>query len=516
MRKFTFRNAGVSGILLLIAVSLFSSSSLFAQNAGDVVHGKVVDSSGNPVSGASVLNVKSGKGTSAGQDGSFTIGAVKGQTLQISFVGYQSKRVVYTGEGNLSVMLLRENAILGDVVVIGYGTQRKEAVTGSVASITGGNLREVPAPNITEALQGRLPGVAISQTSSQPGATMQIRIRGTRSLTATNDPLVVLDGIPFPGSIGDIDVNDIKSIDVLKDASATAIYGSRGANGVILITSYKGNSGQDPRLSINSYYGVNKIFSYFPMMNGPQFAALRKAAGLYKNQDGSIQLGADETLSGNTNWQKLLIQTGKVTNEDFNISAGTKRGSYSYGASYYENDGVIPTQSYRRFALHGALDQRIGKYLRMGFTTNSNYNYTQGSQVSLYNTLSNSPLASPFNANGSTKYVISMPLDQQWVVTKKVLDSLKDNYLSQQKGFASYNSLYGEVQIPGVTGLAYRVNVGLNINLGSSGAYTAMGVNSTNPTAPSTASSGNSTNIDWTIENLLSYDRSFGKHQINA
>jgi len=515
MRKFNLRNAIVPGILM-IAVSLFSSTSLFAQDVGDVVQGKVVDSSGNPVIGASVLNVKTKKGTSAAQDGSFTIRAAKGQTLQVSNVGYQAARIVYKGEATLAVTLFRENSTLNDVVVIGYGTQRKEAVTGSVASISGNNLREVPAPNISDALQGRLPGVAISQTSSQPGATMQIRIRGTRSLTATNDPLIVLDGLPFPGNIADIDMNDVRSLDVLKDASATAIYGSRGANGVILITTYKGSAGQDPRMAINSYYGVNKVFSYFPMMNGPQFAALRKAAGMYKNQDGSIQLGADETLSGNTNWQKLLYQTGKVTNEDINISAGTKRGSYSLGASYYRNEGVVPTQSYQRFGLHAAIDQRVGKYLRMGFTTNDNYNYTQGSQVGLYPVLTNSPLASPYNANGSIKYIVAMPLDQQWVETKKVLDSLKDNYLSQQKGYATYNSVYGEVQIPGVPGLAYRVNVGLNLYQINKGAYTAVGVNSNNPAAPSTASSGDSTGTDWTIENLLTYDRGFGKHQINA
>ena len=515
MRKFKLRNTIVSGILM-IAVSLFSSSSLFAQDVGDVVHGKVVDSSGNPVGEASILNVKSGKGTSADAQGNFTIRAVKGQTLQISFVGYQATRVVYKGQVTVAVTLLRETSSLDNVVVIGYGTQRKEAVTGSVASIGGASLREVPAPNITDALQGRLPGVAISQTSSQPGATMQIRIRGTRSLTATNDPLVVLDGIPYPGNISDLDMNAVKSIDVLKDASATAIYGSRGANGVILITTYKGSFGQEPRIGVNTYYGINKIFSDYPMMNGPQFAALRKAAGLYLQQGGAIQLGADEVLTNNTNWQKLFYQTGKVTNEAFSISGGTKGGSYNFGAAYYNNQGVVPTQSYQRFSMYGSIDQHVGKYFRLGFTTNSNYNYTQGSQVSLYNTLSNSPLASPYNANGSIKYTISMPLDMQWVDTRKVVDSLKNQWLSQQKGYATYNSVFGELQIPGVKGLAYRINIGLNLYQYNSGSYTAEGVNNTNPTAPSTAAQGDSTGTDWTIENLLTYDRSIGKSQINA
>lgn len=515
MRKFNLRNAIVLTILT-IAVSLFSSPCLLAQDGGVLVHGNVTDSSGKPVSGASVMNLKSRKGTSTDAAGNFSITAAKGQTLQVSFVGFHPAKVVYSGQASLTISLLSENASLVDVVVIGYGTQRKEAVTGSVASIGGNNLREVPAANISNALQGRLPGVAVSQTSSQPGATMQIRIRGTRSLTANNDPLIVLDGIPFPGSIGDIDMNDVKSLDILKDASATAIYGSRGANGVILITTNKGNMGQEPRLAINSYYGWNKVFSYYPMMNGPQFAALRKAAGLYKNQDGTIQLGADELTSNNVNWQKLMYQTGKVTNEDISVSGGSKRGSYNFGGSFYDNEGVIPTQSYQRFSLHGSVDQRIGKYVRLGFTTNSNYNYTQGAQVGLYNTLSNSPLASPYNKDGSTKYVIQMPLDQQWVSTKQVVDSLKNNWLSQNKNYASYNSVYGEIKIPGVEGLAYRVNVGLNISSGRTGTYTAQGVNSTNPTAPSSASLRDTSSTDWTIENLLSYDRTFNKHQINA
>ena len=500
----------------MTAVCLLSSSLLYAQDVGTPVHGTVTDSSGKGVSGASVMNVKTGKGTSTDADGNFTIGAVKGQTLQISFVGYQTARVVYKGQDKISVSLVNENAELTNVVVIGYGTQRKEAVTGSVASINGNNLREVPSPNISDAMQGRLPGVAISQTSSTPGATMQIRIRGTRSLTATNDPLVVLDGIPFPGNIGDIDMNDVKSVDVLKDASATAIYGSRGANGVILITTYKGISGQEPRIALNGYYGANKIFSKYPMMNGPQFAALRQAAGRYLQQNGQIQLGSDESLSTNTDWQSLFFQTGAVTNEDISISGGTKGGSYNFGVAYYDNMGVIPTQSYQRYTLHGSLDQRVGKYVRMGFTTNMNYNYTQGSNVGIYNVLSNSPLASPYNANGSTKYVITMPLDQQWVETKHVVDSLKNNWLSQQKGFATYNSVFGEVKIPGVEGLAYHINVGLNYNQLNSGNYTAVGVNSTNPAAPATAGSSQSYTTDWTIENLLTYDRTFNKSQINA
>ena len=515
MQKLKLRTA-VSFVLLL-TVAIFSSLPACAQNgSGNILKGIVVDTSGKAITGASVLNVSTGKGTFTDQNGNFSVKIIQGQKLQVSYIGFQAKSIEYTGQENITVSLLPGATNLNDVVVIGYGTQRKEAVTGSVASISGNSLREVPSANVSDALQGRLPGVAISQTSSQPGATMQIRIRGTRSLTATNDPLIVLDGIPFPGSIGDIDMNDVKSIDILKDASATAIYGSRGANGVILITTIKGVAGQEPRVNINSYYGLNKVFKEYPMMNGPQFAALRLAAGKYLNQDGTIQLGSDEKDSINTNWQDLLYQTGNVSNENVNVSAGTHNGSYNFGASYYRNQAVIPTQNYQRFSLHGSIDQGIGKYIRVGFTTNSNFNYTQGSQVGIYGILSNSPLASPYNADGSIKNSIQMPLDLSWVYTRQVVDSLKDTWLSQSKGYASYNSAYGEVKIPWIEGLAYRVNVGLNINIGNSGSYTGEGVNSTTLTNPSSASIGNSLGTDWTIENLLTYDHSFKKNQINA
>ena len=162
-----------------------------------------------------------------------------------------------------------------EVVMIGYGAQKKEAVTGSVASLSGNAIKEVPSANITDAIQGRLPGVDIGRTSTKPGAVQQIRIRGERSLTGSNDPLIVLDGIPFVGSLGDISPSDIKTLDILKDASATAIYGSRGANGVILITTNRGGKGQRARFAYNGYTGFQTIFSKYPMMDGPKFAKLR-------------------------------------------------------------------------------------------------------------------------------------------------------------------------------------------------------------------------------------------------
>ena len=202
--------------------------------------GKVTSTENETLPGVSVTIKNTTRGAITDANGKYTIAVNGGETVVFSYIGFKPFEVKIGDQTKLDVQLSVDEAALEEVVVVGYGALRKEAVTGSVVSISGDQIREVPSPNLTQAMQGRMAGVEISQTSTRPGATMQIRIRGTRSLSADNNPLVVLDGIPFPGSFADINPNDIKSVDVLKDASATAIYGSRGANGVILITTDKG------------------------------------------------------------------------------------------------------------------------------------------------------------------------------------------------------------------------------------------------------------------------------------
>ena len=494
---------------ILTMFSLLLCLSTFAQTKS--ISGTVLDDQNQPLPGASV-KAKSGTGSaSTDVDGKFRLNVqANEQALVVSFVGFNTQEVRIAGQTNVTIKMAADSKLLEDVVVIGYGTQRAEAVTGSVASIRGEAVRDVPSANISQALQGRLPGVEFSQTSSQPGAAMQIRIRGTRSLTASNDPLVVLDGIPFAGSIGDINPNDIKSVDILKDASATAIYGSRGANGVILVTTNKGVAGQPAKLSYNTFAGPKSLFARYPMMNGPEFVALRKAAGLYTN-------ALDESDDINTDWQDLLYRTGIMMSHDVGVSGGTEQGSYNFNAGYLEDEGVVPTQQYRRFSIRGSVDQNVGKHFRVGFNTNNNYNITDGSNVGLYGALSLSPIANPYNEDGTWKRTIRMPLDETWSYSRDLVEELEDTWLSQNRAFGSYNTLYGEVKIPGVEGLKYRANVGLNYRQGNNGSFTGRGVNATNPTTPSTASISNTQTTDWTIENLLTYDRTFAeKHQINA
>lgn len=493
------------GLLLLFClIPLWS----IAQNI--TVKGVVKDNFGESVIGANVTEKGTTNGMITDLDGNFSLTVQKNATLVISYIGYMTQEIAVKGNTQFNIILKEDSKALEEVVVIGYGTARKSDVTGSIASVGGDKLREMPATNITYALQNRIAGVDMAQTSSQPGATMQIRIRGTRSLTASNDPLVVLDGIPFMGNLSDINPGDIKSMDILKDASSTAIYGSRGANGVILITTNKGAQGTPAKFTYSGYVGAKSVFSKYPMMNGKKFAEMRKYAGKFENS-------LDESDDVNTDWQDLMYRTGMVTSHDVSVGGGSNNGSYSFGAAYYKDQGVVPTQNYTRYSLRGSFDQGVGKYFRFGLTTNSNYNITKGSNIGLYNVLANSPIANPYNEDGSLKRTVKLnSQDEYFVVTRDVVESLEDTWLNEQKGFGTYNNLFAEVQCPWVKGLKYRVNLGLNYRSTKGGAFTDEGVNSTTADTPSTASLTHSETTNWAIENMVTYDRTFGKHQLNV
>lgn len=430
--------------------------------------------------------------------------------LSITFVGYQSQEIPVNGKTSFNVTLKEDTELLDEVVVIGYGTARSSDVTGSISSMRGDKLREVPATNITYALQNRVAGVDMSQTSSQPGATTQIRIRGTRSLTASNDPLIVLDGIPFAGNISDINPNDIKSMDILKDASSTAIYGSRGANGVILITTNKGIQESPAKFNYNGYVGLKTVFSEYPMMDGPTFAKMREYAGLYSNS-------LDESNDVNTDWQDLMYRNGYVTSHDISVNGGTKGGNYSFGLGYYQDQGVIPTQKYTRYSLRGSIEQKLGDILRVGLTTNSNYNITNGTQVGIYNVLTMTPIANPYNEDGSLKRSITLPNDSYYTITRDVVENLDDSWVNDRTAIGTYNNFFAELSCPWVEGLKYRVNLGLNYRSSKVGAFTGEGVTSTTVDTPSTASLQHEETVNWAVENLLTYDRTFNdKHRLNV
>jgi TonB-linked SusC/RagA family outer membrane protein len=488
----------------------FIPSWLSAQN---IVTGTVTDKSGETLVGVSVIENGTTRGALTGLDGNYSLNVAANATLRFSYIGYLSQTVAVEGRTRIDVTLEEDVKALEEIVVIGYGTARRSDVTGSISSMRGDVLREVHSSNISQALQGRVAGVEMTPNSSRPGTSMDIRIRGTRSLTASNDPLIVLDGIPFAGSISDINPGDIKSIDILKDASATAIYGSRGANGVIIITTFRGEtqSLSRPVINYNGYYGTKNLLNNYPMMNAEEFIAWREEA---KKNGASWTDGADEDRSLDTDWQDLMFKNGIVTNHDLSVSGVTNGGGYSFGIGYYNETAVLHGQGYERFSLRGSFDQKIGERIKVGITSINSYGITEGENDSpLGAMLSITPITNPYNPDGSIKTGQMYINNMDTYYNPLMINSLGDRWKEERKTYASYNSLYGEVQI--IDGLRYRLNLGLNYRQSNYGNFHGAKTLYNGNEEQSTARIENSLTTNWAVENLLYYDKTFaGKHKV--
>lgn len=474
------------------------------------VKGTVTDQNGDPLMGAGVVVKSTTTGVVTDFDGNYQISVNSDAVLVFSSLGYLDQEVPVSGRAVINVTMEVDSELVEEAVVIGYGTARRSDVTGSIASMGGDELRSIPSTDITGALQGRVAGVDMISTNSKPGSPMTIRVRGERSLSASNDPLIVLDGIPFMGNLSDINPSDIKSMDILKDASSTAIYGSRGANGVIMVTTFKGTRNQPAKVTYSGYVGAKNAIPY-DMMEGPKYAEMRKYAGIFTNS-------IDESDDVNTDWQSLFYRTAVVTNHNVNVSAGTDKGSYSFGAGYYLDQSPIPTQDFERYTLNGSVDQSVGEYIRIGFTTNTNYSMNTGNQVDMYAILSKSPLVNPYNEDGTFKTLIDMPQDtKQSVMTRETIAALGERWVNETMNFASYNNAFAEIKVPGVEGLSYRVNVGMNYRTSKNGSFTGKGVNNSDPNYPNSASVQHQETTNWVVENVLTYDRTFAeKHKVNV
>ena len=278
---------------------------------------------------------------------------------------------------------------------------------------------------------------------------------------------------------------------------------------MILITTVKGYQGAPAKVTYNGYVSFKKVFHKYPMMDGPAFSKMRQYAGKYQNS-------LDESDDTNTDWQDLYYQTGVSHNHDVSVAGGTNGGSYSFGAGYYHDEAVVPTEGYDRISVRGNFDQMVGKWFHFGLSTNNSYRKTQGVS-GMYNVLSMSPLASPYDKDGNIKRYITMPKDDQPVITKDVVESLKDLWLNENKGIGSYNTLFAELKCPWVEGLSYRINIGLNFRSSKQGGFTGTGVNNKDANAVNSGSVYENQTRNWAVENLLTYDRTFAeKHNLNV
>jgi TonB-linked SusC/RagA family outer membrane protein len=455
--------------------SLFFAQSLQAQNTIHI-KGRVLNESGQPVPKATVLVKGFSNGVSSDDNGNFEVVAPPNATLVISSVNFSATSIKVGGRTSLEVRLAVSTTNLNEVIVVGYGSQKKTDVTGSVARVTAATLNEVPTANFISELKGRTAGVDIVSNSATPGGAGQIRIRGNRSMTATqsgednlDQPLIVLDGIPFGGSVNDINPDDIASLEILKDASATAIYGSRGSGGVILITTRRGRVGKSV-MSYNAYYGISSILGELKVLNGKEYAQLKTdAANLNTAGAGTTSYGlAPAEIAGlaagtNTDWQKLIYQHGITTSNNLTLSGGTETTQYSMGADYFDETGIIPNQYFRRYALRSTIDHTINSHLKIGLNTMNSltYNNTPGGAGVPGGLMRISPLTSPYNPDGTLNlFPLVGSIDAAAYVNPLTLKTDAAAILARSRRLRTFNTLYGEWQI--IKGLKYRINVGLD------------------------------------------------------
>jgi TonB-linked SusC/RagA family outer membrane protein len=513
-----------------VLLTLFFSLSAFAQNIQ--VRGRITNENGQPVPKPSVLIKGTSTGVTGNDNGDFEISAPGNATLVISSVGYGSLEVPVNNRATINASLVSAAGSMNEVIVVGYGTQRKRDVTGAVTSINETTLKQVPAPNLISQLKGRTAGVDIVSNSSTPGGGGSIRIRGNRTITNTqstsdqlDQPLLVLDGIPFGGSINDLNPDDIANIQILKDASATAIYGSRGAGGVILVTTKRGRTGK-PTVSYDAYYGISSVMGKLKVFNGPEYAQFKQDAATYnRSAPGTtaypLTPAEQAALAAgvSTDWQDLIYQNGFTTNNQLTVSGGNEGAQYGLSGGYYNETGIIPNQKFERYSLRATVDGRITKWLKVGLNTLNTLSYTNtpgGSGVP-GGIIRVTPLANPYNADGTVNLRPAVgSIDDPSTVSPLTLKTSTDGILARSRRLRTFNSLYGEVQF--TKDLKYRINVGLDYRQQQSDSYN--GPNTfTNAAATSFAqANANVTNAEgwsYVIENLLYYDKTIKeKHKI--
>ncbi len=512
---------------MLIIMQVFATMA-FAQNIS--VKGRVTDEKGEPVAGASV-SVKNGKdGTSTDAAGHFTISVAKGTTLVFSAINYQPKEIrVTSASEDLNISLANADKTLGEVVVIGYGTQRKKDVTGSTVSFKGETLNEIKAPNVFNQLQGRAAGVDIVNNGTSIGTAGQIRIRGNRSITGNNDPLIVVDGMAYGGSINDINPENVATIDVLKDASATAIYGSRGANGVIIITTKHGKTGK-PVTSYNGYVGFVNAIDKWRLFNGSEYAKFKEDArqgqpAFLTNPNvispyGLTPIETTNLAEGvNTDWQDLLLTTGIRTSHDLNVNGGNDRTQYNFGLGYYKETGIMHDQNLNRYSFNVNIDHKMSDRLKIGFSSFNTMIFQNRVGTNAYSTAMRiGPLYKPYNADGSLNFY---PTIQQGVdnTTINPLTSIGNNDLikAYSRRYQFQHNFYGEVKI--IKGLTFRTTFGYGWSQTTNNNYTGPNTvfNSNTNTAGANVSQSNSEGWQYTINNSFNYNTAFGtKHRLQV
>jgi TonB-linked SusC/RagA family outer membrane protein len=499
----------------VLPMLLFSLCS-FAQS---IVHGTVLDETGTPVIGANVKVHGANTGTITDVNGKFKMDVKPQATLEISYIGYKTQNVVVGSLKEIKVQLQPSATQMDEVVVIGYGTAKKSDLTGAIASANIKDFEKSPNTNIVQSLQGSVPGLNIGQTTSA-GSTPDIQIRGKNTISGNTGILVVIDGI-VSGNLSSINPADIESVNILKDASSTAVYGAAASNGVMLVTTKKGKAGKT-RVSLSSSYTTQSATHNYSLMNRTQYLSFLKnlmwnksytEASGYTADDTNFKLAdqlpvttmknADGTItSTDFNWWNAGTQTPSIFENKVSISGGTDAVSYliSYGNTNQKN--LLINDNFKRNNVRVNLDAKIKSWWKMGVQTSGSFVNQDGAEPVLWTLYTMNPLVTPYNADGTLANAPMQNANGNPLMGNNISDRERHTYF--------VGNVYSEFQLP-IKGLTYRVNYGNN--------YTINSHYQSNPYGNSLSGEAYkdfSTIYNYTIDNIVNYTKDFGRHNIGA
>jgi TonB-dependent starch-binding outer membrane protein SusC len=510
----------------IMCLALFIPVALQAQDL--TVSGTVRSDDQAPLPGVYVLVKGTSTGAVTDADGKFAIVSPTEGTLVFSFIGMKNIEVPVGGRTTIDVVMETDVAQLDEVVVVGYGTQKKTDVTGSVASVSSKEIKSTPITGLAQAMQGRAAGVQVSQVSSAPGGGVSVRIRGGNSLRGNNEPLYVIDGFPILAENGPtINPNDIESIDILKDASATAIYGSRGANGVVIITTKRGKAGKT-NLSFESYYGVQTVRKKLDLLDATQLAELINEGIANTNADNIGKPGFPKApaftaeqiaaLGKGTNWQDEIFRSAPQQNYQLSVSGGDDKNQFMISGNYFKQDGIVLNSNYERGSIRLNLDRKLSK--RFKFSNSLNFTRTSGNAVNtdndgganagvVYGALNFSPTVPVFADDGS--YTIDNRLGAIKISNPVALAELTTNKSTTNRFLGNIS---GDWDI--IEGLTLRVLLGANILNTKNAQYVPRTVYA-GAGAGGTSAITSTESTNWLNENTLTYQKSFNDvHKITA
>lgn len=519
----------MAAILLLVLISIWDTAPLYASSETDnpltlieelqtTITGVISDENGTPLPGASVVVKGTTTGAVADFDGNYSIQAASNATLVFSYVGYARMEVAVNGRTTISVSLSPDSSLLDEVVVVGYGTQKKGEVTGAIESVTAEQLSIVQVSSTIDAIKGQIAGVDVQSTGGRPGQTPTVRIRGRRSISASNDPLYVVDGIPLidgAESMADINPDDIASMQVLKDAAATAVYGSRGANGVILVSTNRGRVGKT-RVTYSSRYGITSATRLVDMMNGEEFAALKRESRRV-GWNGTIPADTEVfldpieleslALGRSTDWLDEVLGSGWQTNHQIGVSGGSENTTFSTSLGYFKEQGIISNQDFERFSGRVNLDHQINDIFKVGASflvakTEQNW----GSNATMQEALANNPLGVPYDEEGNLKFLPT----NDGIRTNPLNELVEGAYIDERQQTRVFAPVYLDINL--MEGLKWTTTFGPDMRIGRRGTF-AGSLTNTNRGGPGIAGIINVNDFGYTLENLLTYNTALTDRQ---